>query len=478
MGKKRARKEEEEDDDGATATTAPTPPPPPPRLLRAYHIRLRLTTLQRKQVILAIAVQRAAFNFAAELVNKYKAMPFFNKLRDAWFGWKEDVRANRFGDSHRYRYIVDARTHTKIDAQGIKQWVHAYEAGREAAKADGRPPSTAEPPGFRSARKLLKETLNLEKGGTGGPILRFLPVPYVERKQHGLCLVKLGGDNFKDEKGCFGYFLLEDKVDVIERLVREGAPMCDGKITWNKRIGSFHYVHTYELPRKEDKDPAFLNKHIVATDPGVYPFQAWYSPTSGEHGRLLEGETERLFERCKALDKLQSRIDRFLGGRTRRRRQRYRTRKRLRRRLARERIRLKNWVTGAHYSCARQLLCDNVLILQPTLETARLSRRATRRIQSDSVRKMATWSHYKFVQRLEATSARYAGAHVIKCKEPGTSKTCTNCGYWKADLRVSDKRYACPRCHVVVDRQLAGARNNFFAAYGAAVGVGWDGVDG
>jgi len=47
-----------------------------------------------------------------------------------------------------------------------------------------------------------------------------------------------------------------------------------------------------------------------------------------------------------------------------------------------------------------------------------------------------------------------------------------------ADLRVQDKRFICPRCGVVVDRQLAGARNNFLAAYGMAVGVGWDGVDG
>jgi hypothetical protein len=29
-----------------------------------------------------------------------------------------------------------------------------------------------------------------------------------------------------------------------------------------------------------------------------------------------------------------------------------------------------------------------------------------------------------------------------------------------------------------VDRQLAGARNNFFAAYGLAVGIGWDGRGG
>jgi hypothetical protein len=470
-GKKRALEEEK--------TKEAPPAPSEQRLIRACHIRLRLTTQQRKEVILAIAVQRAAFNFAAELVNKYNAMPRANKIRQAWFDWKAEVRSNRFGDSHLYRYIANAQTHTKIDAQGIRQFVKAYEAGQTKAEAEGKNRNSAPPPRFRSARKLLRETLGLEKGATGGPLLRFLPVPYVERKQHGLCLVQIGGDQFtKANDSALKYFLLEDKVDVIERLVSEQTPCHDGKLTWDKRIGAFHFIYTYELPRLDDPDPAFQTKRIVATDPGVYPFQAWYSPTSGEHGRLLEGETDKLISRCHAIDKLQSRIDRFQGGLFRRRRQRWRTRKRLRRRLARKRVRLTNWVEGAHYDCAHQLLEKHDLILQPTLETARLSGRASRRIQSSTARKMMTWSHYRFVQRLESVSARYAGRHVIKCKEPGTSKTCTNCGFWKANLRVSDKRFICPRCNVVVDRQLAGARNNFFAAYGAAVGVGWDGVDG
>ncbi len=187
-GKKRKRQEEEE--------KKPPEPPEEKGLIRTYHIRALLYTKQREQVILAIAVQRAAFNFAVEMVTKYNAMPFTDKLRDAWCGWKEEIRSNSFGDSHLYRYTVDAKTHTKIDAQGIRQFVHAYKAGRKKAEKEGKSASSAPLPGFRSARKLLRETLYLEKGSNAGPLLRFLPVPYVERKQHGLCLVKIGGDQF------------------------------------------------------------------------------------------------------------------------------------------------------------------------------------------------------------------------------------------------------------------------------------------
>jgi transposase len=444
------------------------------KLLRAMKIRLRLTASQRKEVIKAIAMQRAAYNFANDLVRNYGAHAKMDKLRDAWFGWKDEIRNNRFGDSHEHRFLTNSGVHNKIEAQGIRQLEHAYKSAWEKKKKARASDSGDFVIHFRSARKSLRETLILEKGSNAGPLLRFLPLPYVQRKGHAQCLVKIGGDQFTKSGSC--YFLLEDKPHVIERLVNEKIPLHDGKIIWDKRIGSFHFVYTYEIPRLQDPDPEFNNKRIVATDPGVYPFQAWYSPTSAEYGRLLDGESDKLLTRCVQIDKLQSRVDRFQGGRTRLRRQKYRTRKKLQRRLAKERNRLRGWVEAAHYNCANLLLRKHDLVIQPTLETARLSRRVSRRIQASTVRKMLSWSHYKFVQRLKSASDKYPGRHVITCKEPGTSKTCTNCGFWKADLKVSDKRFVCSRCSIVVDRQLAGARNNFLAAYGMAVGVGWDGV--
>ena len=56
----------------------------------------------------------------------------------------------------------------------------------------------------------------------------------------------------------------------------------------------------------------------------------------------------------------------------------------------------------------------------------------------------------------------------------GTSKTCGNCGFWNAGLG-GNKTYECPRCKIMIDHDVNGARNNFLAAYGKAVGVGWDG---
>ena len=113
-------------------------------------------------------------------------------------------------------------------------------------------------------------------------------------------------------------------------------------------------------------------------------------------------------------------------------------------------------------------------MIQPWLHCAQIVQKSNRNIGTKSVRNMLTMSHYKYRERLQSASAKYPGRHVIVTEEPGTSKTCTNCGFWYADLGAS-KVFQCPCCSISVERDMAGARNNFFAAYGTAIGVGWDG---
>ena len=115
----------------------------------------------------------------------------------------------------------------------------------------------------------------------------------------------------------------------------------------------------------------------------------------------------------------------------------------------------------------------------PVLRVDKLSRRmddanGARLFSSKMARAMYTWSHAEFRRRLISVSARYAGRHVYETTEPGTSKTCTHCGKWNTSLQLGDKLFQCPACALVVDRQLAGARNNFLAAYGMACGMPWD----
>jgi len=428
--------------------------------LRTYAIRMFPERAQIEELKRCFAMARRAYNFAVGAVRDGRAPLNTIELRKLWAVQPVPEWASE----------KEHRVATKFQNRAIQDFVNGERANMAKRRKNPQHTWTTR---FRSFRRTPTEILHIEKDYEvkNSTLLRF------ERDTS-----VLGG---RDEcKAFFGNNLkrtggirLVDKPDVIARLVAQGNHMSEeAKILWDKRLGTFHFIYTYVLPRLPDPDPTFQAKSVVACDPGVYPFQAVYSPTSGKHGEMLVGGTEELIRRCHKIDCLCGRVAHFNGQGRSKRKRRKRSRN-LRRGLARKRQQLRGWVSSCHYNVANTLLRDYDVVLQPELPTARLVVTATRNISSRTSRAMLTWSHSLFVQRLRSASARYAGRHIIKAFEPGTSKTCTHCGAWKTDLRVQDKVYDCSRCELRVDRQLAGARNNFLAAYGTAVRVGWDGND-
>lgn len=439
--------------------------------LRNYAVRMFPTSDQVKELKRCFAMERKAFNFANAAYTEGRAPLNFIMLRNLW-------KKQPLPSWASIQDGVDQRVSTSFQSRAIKDFVDAENSN--LAKRRKNPTHTWKT-NFRSLRRTPTEILHVEKNyeGKRSTLLRFEKLPSTNDSARDECLVFFG-NNLKNTGG----IRLVDRSSrpsknpgVIQLLLAEGSRLKEeAKIRWDKRLGTFHLIYSYVLPRKVDPDPTFQSKSIVACDPGCYPFQAWYSPTSGKHGEMLVGGTEELMRRCHVIDKLCGKLARYKGQSDSKRR-RKRRRKQLRRGLARRRQQLRGWVKACHYNVANTLLREYDVVLQPCLPTARLTLTTTRNISSKTARAMLTWSHSLFVARLRSASARYAGRHVLEVSEPGTSKTCTHCGAWKADLQVRDKVYDCTRCGLRVDRQLAGARNNFLAAYGSAIGVGWDGND-
>ena len=427
--------------------------------LRNYAIRMFPNKDQVVELKRCFAMARRAYNFACGAVRDGRASLNTIELRKLW---SMEPLPDWASQNHQ-------KVPTKFTNRAIQDFVNGEKANM--AKRRKNPQHTWQTK-FRSLRRTPSEILHIEKDYNGkktSTLLRFEKNTPVQANRDE-CLAFFG-NNLKPTGG----IRLMDKPNVIAMLVSDGKVMKEeAKILWDKRLDTFHLIYTYVLPRLPDTDPTFQNKSIVACDPGVYPFQAWYSPTSGKHGEMLLGGTEELMRRCHAIDRGCGHIARFNnGGRSKRKRRK--RRRQLRKGLARKRQQLRGWVKSCHYNVANTLLKEHHVVLQPELPTSRLALTSTRNISSRTARAMLTWSHSLFVERLRSAVARYAGRHVLKAFEPGTSKTCTHCGAWKANLRVQDKIYDCARCGLRVDRQLAGARNNFLAAYGAAVGMGWDG---
>ena len=444
-------------------------------LMRTYKIKMLPTPDQRRELKKIFDVCRIAYNWANTRVGERVRLDGLSVMQAANFiairnEWTRDV-----GDTYPCTkgivktYACGAieqltTAYTINEKRRKKKPMHTYEIGNRDLLLSSA--ETIKVEGDRKANNYAKKT---------SPLSRFAPSPYNSHRKPE-CLAFLGGN-----LATTGGIRLRDSQRVIDRLLSDGDRlMFTSLIQWDKRTNTFFFLYVFELPKLEDPDPTFAHKRVVSTDPGSNPFQHWYSPTSGRHGELLSGKSGGP-QLVKRLNSIRAR-ERELKMRSERPKRCIRSRKwcqrtrRLQRKLAQIRVCQHNWMRCAHYDAANFLLRHYHIVIQPWLKVAGMVRYGEGGLSAAGKRKMTGWSHHKFRVRLLSASARYKGRHVIVSEEPGTSKTCTQCGYWNADLALGDKVYDCPQCGVCVDRQLAGARNNFFAAYGCAKRMWWDGT--
>ena len=462
-------------------------------VFRSARIRMWPTTVQRKEFMRCYSVCRYAYNWANECVRMEFCAPNHHVLRDKF-------RALKLMQQLPFANTKKTAGNSNMVSNAIKQLTDAYESNNAKRRKD-LSHSFQVKFRARSPKATPTEVLVIEKDQVANnyehktsSLLRFEPCECTDKRSGRSACKAFFGNNLKEVGG----IRMQDSERIIARVLAEGNRLHeDAKIQWDKRTGAFYFIYLYTVQKDEDPDPDFINKRIVATDPGCSPFQEWYSPTSGEFGALLDDGYTEIRQRCHRIDKLQSRLAlrevtpshmlltrrrQELGPRKQKQAHRGTTR-RLRRKLAKERRRLHGYVESAHYDAANFLLDHHDIIILPILKMSELvKKKRDERLQrffgSKMARAMCTWSHYQFRRRLVSASARYAGRHVYETTEPGTSKTCTHCGTWKNDLRLGDKVFECRRCNLAIDRQLAGARNNFLAAYGMAIGMHWDRVTG
>jgi hypothetical protein len=194
--------------------------------------------IQREELIRAIAVQREAFNFAAELVHKHEARVCWRALRTAWLGWKKEIKES----GGVQQWIVDAGFPLRVDTCGIRAFI------RTRAAAEKRQKKLSKQKGLiRDPKRLVEETLMLEHAVDGKAEIRsFFPVPYIACSECALCLLRLADLPFRQYHhrvhADLQYFLFKAKAELVERLVCAGHVNYDVQIVWNKRKDTFHVL--------------------------------------------------------------------------------------------------------------------------------------------------------------------------------------------------------------------------------------------
>jgi putative transposase len=173
------------------------------------------------------------------------------------------------------------------------------------------------------------------------------------------------------------------------------------------RNGKFYLA----MPRRQTVSIAEnQGRRVVAIDPGIRSFHTFYSPDVSGH--IGHDDFSRIVRLGQHLDDLISRASN----------QPKQKKRRMMRAAGRMREKIKNLVDELHHKTARFYVDNFDVILLPTFETSEMARKATRKIQSKSVRSLMSFAHYRFSEFLKH-KAFEAGKVVVAVTEEYTSKT-------------------------------------------------------
>lgn len=207
------------------------------------------------------------------------------------------------------------------------------------------------------------------------------------------------------------------------------------------------------LPMEKKTDIRDQQYTRVALDPGVRTFQTFYSDENiaGKIGDSI----------CEPLIDIGLRID-YLTGILKSQKLSKRTRYNLNKRCFSLRSKMKNITRDLHWKTAHFLCSTFKHILLPSFEVSNMVQKSlphrARCINSKTVRKMLSLSHFAFKQRLAYMGERM-GCHVEIVNEAFSTQTCGGCGMRKKMSGL--KHYKCDCCSFELDRDYNGARNIF-----------------
>jgi putative transposase len=227
----------------------------------------------------------------------------------------------------------------------------------------------------------------------------------------------------------------------------------DSRLVLERRTNVFYLCVPKPLEVQAEKQGPTEKRRVIALDPGVRTFMTGYDPR-GEAFEFGRADIERIQRLCYFYDKLQSKWSQKGDGNVKHHR-----RWRMRKAGARIQAKIRHLVDDVHCRVVKFLVSRYSVILLPKFETSKmLLRRWNRRISSKAARAMATWSHFRFRQRLLNKVREYPWCRVVIVNEAYTSKTCGACGHIHWELR-GQKEFRCPKCSLHCDRDLHAARN-------------------
>lgn len=251
-------------------------------------------------------------------------------------------------------------------------------------------------------------------------------------------------------------------LKTIKTKRKERLPLkAEHRLVISRNSNGHYYVHISYTPKSKKYETA---NGIVSLDPGVRTFQTCFD-TDGNVLEWGENDMKYIYKIMMKCDTLKSKMS-FLKtimsvhSNTRKEKAWFRL-KHMKYRAAWRKMthRLRNKIDEMHKILCNYLVRNYKMIVLPKFGSKKMSKKSLRKISNKTTRKMLTWRHYAFRQRLIHKVKTTPGCYLFISDESYTSKTCSKCGFIHNKLG-SSKTFNCPKCkNHVIDRDVNGARN-------------------
>ena len=208
-----------------------------------------------------------------------------------------------------------------------------------------------------------------------------------------------------------------------------------------------YYYICIPIKKPKRKVPPDKKGTCCAIDAGVRTFATVYDPKGEIHEVAGNNNYGLIVRLSHHIDNLQSRISKATG----------KAKRKMKHALQRMTFRIQNLVKDMHNKVANWLCSTYETILLPAFEASKMVTKATRKINSQTVRNMLSWRHFGLRQHL-SHKAEEMGNNLLIVTEEYTSKTCGECGWLNNSLGGS-KIFHCKECYSKMDRDHNGARN-------------------
>jgi IS605 OrfB family transposase len=372
-------------------------------------------------------ITRFVYNEALRLVTEGGWQPSFKPLKNYLLNEEKNIKSSL------YPFVYDHSLCPR-DAKdmAVKELCDAIAATKESLIAKHKNPNRFEIK--RRTKKDVCQRFQIPVNG-GNPSIKWNKEGFAFWSSKGTGLVKP-----------------YNKKELL-KLPSEGTAYRTVVLRY-ERLGRYYLLIPLVTEKKENK-----NEKSIAFDPGVRTFLTGFS-SDGNFVEYGKASIKRLFVLGKRMDELQSKIDKYrkVSYLDKKERVKYKNRRRKRRKeMGRISNRIKNIKRDMHWKISRDIVQEHKHILISRFQVSNMLKRTSRKINSETVRKMLQWSHFEFRQRLKH-KAEELGSVVHEVGEHYSSKGCGNCGriHWKLG---GAKTFHCPYCHFKIDRDSNGARN-------------------